>query len=632
MPGSSWMELRHLRYFVAVAEARSFVGAAEKLHLAQPALSRQIRDLERLLETELFVRDARGAELTPAGRACHLAAQRILRDADTAMERARLAAQGLAGRCVIGASRILIWNGLIARVIERARKEFPGIEIAVEEQSLHTQWRALTACTTDLGLGAQPPREYPQLSSETHALDVFDSIAVARDHAFAGRASIRLEELEREMFIRREGIDSFRLVRSEFARRGFNPKAEYSAESFDSILVLVSAGAGWTIIPRSIRQHVTMTASVVPLEEFAVPTGYARIWRRGESRPVVRTVLSLLRRMSDEMQLGDSEQQPSGESPPCNGETAMCTASRLELRPLRYFAAIIEEGSIGRAAERLGLTQPALSRQMRELETVVGVALIERVSRGVVPTMAGVTLHGHANSILESVERLRGDAQRAIRGSSGRCIIGMVPTPVIREAVTRAVREAAAQHPSLALSVVEVATPKQIAALVDSEIDLGIGHSYPAADADEQVVKVPLADDSLDTALVAASSPLAKKQALSLGDLADVPFLFFKRSFNRGFYDLVIGAMARVGYRPRIEVEYDGLLTVWALAAKNIGWCLAPHSQRNEPPPGLAAVPLRDFHLPWAAHLVCRDQENSEAVLAVRDLILRAAAKPLAEA
>src|SRR5688500_15721599 len=112
MPGSSWMELRHLRYFVAVAEARSFVGAAEKLHLAQPALSRQIRDLERLLETDLFVRDAKGVELTPAGQACHLGAQRILRDADAALERARLAAQGLAGRCVIGASRVLVWNGL----------------------------------------------------------------------------------------------------------------------------------------------------------------------------------------------------------------------------------------------------------------------------------------------------------------------------------------------------------------------------------------------------------------------------------------------------------------------------------------------------------------------------------------
>src|SRR5262245_23733631 len=99
MPGSFSIELRHLRYFVAVAEAGSFVGAAETLHLAQPALSRQIRDLERLLKTELFVRDARGADLTPAGQACHIGARRILKDAESALERTRLAAQGLAGRC-----------------------------------------------------------------------------------------------------------------------------------------------------------------------------------------------------------------------------------------------------------------------------------------------------------------------------------------------------------------------------------------------------------------------------------------------------------------------------------------------------------------------------------------------------
>ncbi|MGH7677996.1 MAG: LysR family transcriptional regulator [Gemmatimonadaceae bacterium] len=631
MPGSSWMELRHLRYFTAVADAGSFVGAAGKLHLAQPALSRQIRDLERLLHAELFVRDARGAELTPAGQACRFGAERILRDADAALEHARLAAQGLAGRCVIGASRVLVWNGLVARVIERVRREFPGIEIAVEEQSFHAQWNALSDCTTDLGLGSPPPRDYTQLSHETHALDVMDSAAFSRQHRFATRDTITLEELADEIFIHRDGVDSFRLVRAEFARRGFKPRTERSVETLDSLLVLVCAGTGWTIIPRSVRHFVTTNAAVVPIEGFGVPAAYARIWRRNESRPVVRTVLSLLRRMSDEMQLGGAGASNVAASNG-NGDTNSRTAARLELRHLRYFTAIIDEGSIGRAAERLGLTQPALSRQVRDLEGVVGAALIERVTRGVTPTMAGEAFHVDARRILESAERLAGDAQRATRGANGRCIIGFVPTATVHDVVTRVMGEVATRLPNLAVSVIEVATPKQAEALMDGRIDLGMGHTYPAPDADEPILKVPLADDALDTALLATGSPLARQASVSLSELADVPFLFMTRAFSPGFYDLVMGALARAGYRARVHGEYDGLPTVWALAAKNMGWCLAPHSQRLCPPPGLVAVPLSEFQLAWGAHLVCRDQESSASVLAVRDLVLRVAAGERGEA
>jgi DNA-binding transcriptional LysR family regulator len=631
MSGSAAMELRHLRYFVAVAEARSFAGAAAKLHLAQPALSRQIRDLERMLHTELFERDARGVELTPAGQACHVEALRILKDAEDALKHARLAAQGLAGRCVIGASRVQMWNGLVPQVIARVRKEFPGIELSIEEQALQKQWKALTACETDLGLGSPPERDYSQLSYETHAFDILDTVVLSRSHPLASRESLTLEDLSDDVFIHRDGVDSFRMVRAEFARRGFEPKVERKTDSLDSILMMVAAGGGWTILPRSIRQFVGRTAGVVPLTDFTVPYIHARLWRRGESRPVVRTVLSLLRRMSEELQLG----APSGAVlTPAKGSTAIpeCPANRLELRHLRYFTAIVDEGSIGKAAESLGLTQPALSRQMRDLEGVVGAPLIERVSRGVVPTMAGEALHKDARQILDSADRMAGEAQRAIRTASGRCIIGVVPTPLVHQAVSRAVREALQRLPDLQISVVEVPTPRQPSAVTESEIDIGLGHTYPSPSLHQAIVKVALAHDALNTALVSASSSLARRDVVSLADLGDVPFLFMKRAFSPAFYDMVMDAFTSAGYRPRIEGEFDGLPTVWALAAKNLGWCLAPESQRAEPPPGLVALSLKDFRLPWGVHLVCRDREASPAVLAVRDLIMRAAVKPHAEA
>jgi LysR family transcriptional regulator, benzoate and cis,cis-muconate-responsive activator of ben and cat genes len=246
--------------------------------------------------------------------------------------------------------------------------------------------------------------------------------------------------------------------------------------------------------------------------------------------------------------------------------------------------------------------------------------------------MAGESLHADARRILESADRLAGEAQRAVRAAEGRCIIGVVPTPVVHQTVMRAVRDAMHRLPDLQISVVEVPTPRQPAAVTESEIDLGLGHTYPSPSRHEAIVKVALAHDALNTALVSTSSPLAKRETVSLAELADVPLLFMKRAFSPAFYDMVMDAFAIAGYRPRIDGEFDGLPTVWALAAKNLGWCLAPESQRAEPPPGTVALPLKDFRLPWGVHLVCRDREASPAVLTVRDLIMRAAAKPHAEA
>src|SRR5512138_2880866 len=100
------MELRHLRYFVAVAEEGGFVRAARRLHVAQPALSRQIRDLEREVGVELVERDPRSSRLTPGGEAVLHEAQAILDRVNTAIERARRAKRGLAGHCSICTGRL----------------------------------------------------------------------------------------------------------------------------------------------------------------------------------------------------------------------------------------------------------------------------------------------------------------------------------------------------------------------------------------------------------------------------------------------------------------------------------------------------------------------------------------------
>src|SRR5690349_12498678 len=168
------MELRHLRYLIAVAEEQSFVAAATRLHLAQPALSRQIRDLETELGIELFVRDSTGTRLTAAGEACLRSARTLLENLDNAIERTRQAEGGLIGTCTIGAGRYPLWNGMLGRLLEHVRSEYPGIEVMVDERGLRSQWDALADAKVDIAFGTAPPSEYAQFVVETHSLDLID--------------------------------------------------------------------------------------------------------------------------------------------------------------------------------------------------------------------------------------------------------------------------------------------------------------------------------------------------------------------------------------------------------------------------------------------------------------------------
>jgi DNA-binding transcriptional LysR family regulator len=461
------------------------------------------------------------------------------------------------------------------------------------------------------------------------ALDVYDAVGVAPHHPLANRTSLRLAELTDETFVHRddEGLgEPFRLLRTEFVRRGFKPRRETKADSLEAMMVQLRAGTGWSMIPRSVRRHVARELAVIPLDDLAVPACYARTWRRGDARPVVKTVLSLFRRMAEDDGTSERRRRTPTSTEAIDSGTS-CPVARLELRHLRYFVAIAEEGSIGRAAERLSLTQPALSRQARDLEQLIGVPLFERAARGVTLTLAGHSLYDSAREILQDAERVAGEARRAERGRKRCCIIGVVPTPLILDVVTRAIRDCAEDDPEIVISIEDVPTPKQIRALSEARIDIGIGHAYPTGtNADIPICRTPLQPDRLDMAMITSNSPLALQSSVTFADLADLPLLFMRPAFNPAFYEFVMTSFARCGYRPRVDGEYDGLTTVWSLAAQGLGWCLGAASQRSAPPPGLVALPISGFSVPWGSELIHREGESREAVLAVWAAVVRATA------
>lgn len=621
------MEIRHLRYLIAVAEEQSFVAAAARLQLAQPALSRQIRDLEREIGVELFIREASGTRLTSGGDACVRSARRLIEDVNAALDRARQAEHGLAGTCIIGAGRYPLWNGLMGRLLEAVRAEFPAIEILIDERSLRTQWDALATAEIDIAFGTAPPAEYVQFAVETHSLDIIDSVVLAKEHPLATRASLNLADLRAETWVRLApsvADEPTRIVQSVFTSSGFVPKASRHAANDDALRMLVRSSAGWSVLPRSLRAVLPKNLVAIPVEDLAVPFRYVHIHRRGDNRPVVRSVLAAFRRAARREGYASSGEPDSGiKKLPERGRGG---ASRIELRHLRYFVAAVEHDSIGRAAETLGITQPALSRQLRDLEEDVGVALLARTARGIQPTLAGQSLYTDATRILRQAEQMAPEAQRALRGTSGSCVVGLAASPLIWETITLGVADCATRFPEVDVTVEDMPTPKQSAALREARVDITIGHQYPVvADLDPAVARLPLLPDRFNMALISTQHPLANRESIALKELGELPLLFMHRTFCPPLYDVVMSTFARAKYQPVVNSTHNGLTTVWALTAQGLGWCLGSGSQREFAPHGVVAVRLRDFDLPWGVEMVYRKDEARPAVLAVMQAIQEAA-------
>jgi DNA-binding transcriptional LysR family regulator len=329
-------------------------------------------------------------------------------------------------------------------------------------------------------------------------------------------------------------------------------------------------------------------------------------------------VLRSLRRSAQHEGLGGLKEPPSGIRALASARDTGASLQRLELRHLRYFTAIVEHESIGRAAEHMELTQPALSRQVRDLEDIVGVPLLTRTARGVQPTLAGSAFFNDAVRILATAEQMAPEARRALRGTAGNCVVGIVASPLAWEMITNAVADCADRLPDIEISVEDVPTPRQAAAVREARLDVALGHSYPSSsELDPNIARQLLLPDRMNTALVSKQHPLAAREDIALSDLATLPFLFMQRVFCPALYDAVMAAMSRAGYAPPIDGEYDGLPTVWALAAQDMGWCLGTASQIAYPPHGLVALRIRDFDLPWGCELVYRRDEMRPAVLEV---------------
>ncbi|MDJ0314217.1 LysR family transcriptional regulator [Arthrobacter sp. H35-D1] len=247
------MELRQLRYFIAVAEEMHFNRAAERLHIAQPALSQQIQRLERNLKTQLFIRTTRSVEITDTGRVLLEAARRVVAEAERAQSQVELATLGNTGLLRVGfvsSAALSLLPGMVNHMHER----LPQVHFQLQENTTERQIQAVLDGTLDVGIVREiEPIDGIRITAlKPEALVV----AVPESHALAGRPSVSLSELAGEEFVvfpRNQVSRLYDLIAALCIQAGFHIKIAQEAIQFPTILGLVAARTGIAIVPESLR-------------------------------------------------------------------------------------------------------------------------------------------------------------------------------------------------------------------------------------------------------------------------------------------------------------------------------------------------------------------------------------------
>jgi DNA-binding transcriptional LysR family regulator len=289
------IELRHLFYFLAVAEELGFSRAAARIGIAQPPLSQQIHRLEELLGCRLFDRSARQVRLTGAGATLVPEARRILTDVSQLTALMRMAGRGEVGTLTIGFASSTLFSPLPAAV-RRFRERFPRVRVRLREIEPPRHAEALRAGTVDVALSREP---LPASGVATLPVLVEPFLAaLPGDHPLARRRRLAVAALRDEPFVlfpRAVAPGLYQQLARIFRQGGFDPRVVQEADEWQTILSLVEAGIGITLIPASLRGQRAGALAFPALAGVSIRTTTAACYREPESAHAVQAFLSVLR-------------------------------------------------------------------------------------------------------------------------------------------------------------------------------------------------------------------------------------------------------------------------------------------------------------------------------------------------
>ncbi|MFN6483834.1 MULTISPECIES: LysR family transcriptional regulator [unclassified Nostoc] len=294
------MELRHLRYFVTLAEELHFGRAAERLHIAQPPLSQQIRQLEGELGFELFYRTKRKVQLTEAGQVFLDEVQQIMRQLQQAIQVGRQTSRGEVGELVVGFVSSAAYN-ILPIILRIFRSCVPGVSIELHELTTDQQLEWLREGRMDVGL-LRPPIEENRFSCET----IFQEslmVALPEAHLLASQSNVCLTSLANEPFILFPRILApglYDLIISLCQQAGFSPKVAQEAIQMQTIVSLVAAEMGVAIVPASLQNLQRIGVVYKTLEEPTPKVGIAMIWRKNETSPTVLRLVEIVKQAAQQ--------------------------------------------------------------------------------------------------------------------------------------------------------------------------------------------------------------------------------------------------------------------------------------------------------------------------------------------
>jgi DNA-binding transcriptional LysR family regulator len=291
------MELRHLRYFVAVAEQESFSRAAQTLHVSQSAISEQIADLEREVGIQLLDRGARKTLLTQSGMVFLQHARRVLEEANNALVQTQRAERGEVGTLRIGFFAGSVGEGFPV-LVRSFRKAHPHVELSLMEMTPVEQWGALEDGRIDLGFTRIPePQFRREIRYETLRLDPIVAI-LPRDHPRAGVKRLDLKDLANDPFVisaRDISPAVYDKVTDLCADAGFAPNIASVSSVWSSVILMVQSGEGVALLPLNHQQLLTKDLVFVPLKSKDATVALCICWSARRDRQLLRSFRDLTR-------------------------------------------------------------------------------------------------------------------------------------------------------------------------------------------------------------------------------------------------------------------------------------------------------------------------------------------------
>jgi DNA-binding transcriptional LysR family regulator len=289
------VELRHLRYFVAVAEELHFGRAAARLGIAQPPLSQQIRRLEELLDTELFHRTSRRVELTEAGRELLEGARRTLAQAEDTIIATQRTGRGETGSLTVAFAASVMFISL-PTVIRTFRARYPSVHLELRELPTAPQLAALHTREIDIGFVRQPGKD-KALAMETVMTEPL-LIGLHKSHPLASKENLPLKALAKENFVlfpRDVAPGLHAQVFTVCKEAGFTPHVTQESRELYTTVSLVEAGLGVTIVPASVQKMGWTGVTYKPIPSPTAQSRIAMAWRADDRRTVTQAFINTIR-------------------------------------------------------------------------------------------------------------------------------------------------------------------------------------------------------------------------------------------------------------------------------------------------------------------------------------------------